>query len=590
MFAQYGQIQNELRKDLQALSALARAGGRHDFANALSVVFAKLSEKRFNLAVLGEFKRGKSTLINALLGRPFLPMAVVPLTSVVTVVEYGEALRVEARFNDGRKETIPVETIPAYVTERENPKNEKGVEEVRVTYPAAFLKGGVRLIDTPGVGSVYEHNTRVAMEFLPQADAALFVVSADPPISGAEVAFLKQLRPYVEKLFFILNKTDLLTDSDLREALEFTQATLRDVLGVPFIRLYSISARLALEGKTRPDPSKLSQSRLSEFEKDLEAFFLEEKGRVMLLSTMDRASQIIQQERFVLSLQESVLNAPLGALPEKQVAFKRQKESILKRQAEAHHLLQGEINQLLSILDQDLADFKRGPAQSLSAQLTEFFKASPERGGNLRRRLYDHIQENIQLWFNAWLATEEKKISMDAARMTRLFADRINSVVERLMEVSAGLLGVRFESLNWTETMMLQSGFYYYDIRLESSFLTPLLHLLIDRLPSRFSRRLILQEARRVLSEQIERHCGRLRADFQQRLKGEIDGFQSALDRWVDETAQRIEQAMAIALDQKTRTEAQLTTQIQALREEIGRLDRILIRLRELRRETSDNG
>lgn len=587
MFTRYAHIQDEMVKDLQALSVRAREEGRQDFADALAAALGKLSENRLDLAVLGEFKRGKSTLINALLGRPLLPMAVVPLTSVITVVEYGEVLRVEARFKNGRKETIPLETIPAYVTERENPKNEKGVEQVRLTFPAAFLKGGVRLVDTPGVGSVYEHNTRVAFEFLAQTDAALFVVSADPPIGEAEVAFLKHLRPYVEKLFFLLNKTDLLAESDQREALEFTRGILCDALGVSTVRLYPISARLALEGKTRPDPSKLSRSRLPEFEKGLEAFLLEEKGRVLLLSTIGRVSQMVDQERFTLSLQETVLNAPLGALPEKQGAFKRQKESILKGQAEAHHLLQGEMNQLISILDQDLADFKQGSVKRLSTQLTETFEAGPEKNGALRRRLYDHIQESIQIAFNAWLAAEEKKITKEAARITQRFADRINSVVERLMEVSAGLFGVRFESLGWTETMTLQSGFYYYDIRLESSFLKPLLDLLIDRLPSRFSRRLILQEARRALSDQIDRHCGRVRADFLQRLKREIDGFQAALDRWVDQTAQGIEQAMTTAADQKNRTEAHLVKQIQNLKREIEKLHQISESLQRLRREVS---
>jgi len=141
MFSRYTHVQDKTVKDLQALAARVREEGRQDFANALSAVLGKLSENRLNLAVLGEFKRGKSTLINALLGRPLLPMAVVPLTSVITVVEYGEALRVEARFKDGRKETIPLETIPAYVTERENPKNEKGVEQVRTRFPPRSLKG-----------------------------------------------------------------------------------------------------------------------------------------------------------------------------------------------------------------------------------------------------------------------------------------------------------------------------------------------------------------------------------------------------------------------------------------------------------------
>ena len=65
------------------------------------------------------------------------------------------------------------------------------MQEVLITYPSPYLKDGVRLIDTPGVGSVYEHNTDVAYQYLPKSDAALFLLSVDQPVSKAELNFLK---------------------------------------------------------------------------------------------------------------------------------------------------------------------------------------------------------------------------------------------------------------------------------------------------------------------------------------------------------------------------------------------------------------
>lgn len=136
----------------------------------------KIETNAFNLVVVGQFKRGKTSLINALLGAPLLPVAVVPLTSIVTIIKYGDALRVIVRFNDGRVSEIKQESLPEYVTEKGNPKNEKDVSEVVITYPSAYLKGGVRLIDTPGVGSIYQHNTDVAYRYLPKSDAVLFLL------------------------------------------------------------------------------------------------------------------------------------------------------------------------------------------------------------------------------------------------------------------------------------------------------------------------------------------------------------------------------------------------------------------------------
>ena len=78
-----------------------------------------------------------------------------------------------------------------YITEKGNPRNRKGVREVEIAYPSDYLQDGVRVIDTPGVGSVYSHNTEVAYNYLPQVDAAIFVVTVDPPLSAAEQEFLK---------------------------------------------------------------------------------------------------------------------------------------------------------------------------------------------------------------------------------------------------------------------------------------------------------------------------------------------------------------------------------------------------------------
>ena len=143
----------------------------------------KIENNVFNLVVLGQFKRGKTSLINALLGSEILPTAVVPLTSIATILKYGETFNIKVYFKDGRViETEPA-SLTQYVTEKGNPRNEKDVQEVVITYPSSYLKDGVRLIDTPGVGSVYEHNTDVAYQYLPKSDAALFLFSVDQPVS-----------------------------------------------------------------------------------------------------------------------------------------------------------------------------------------------------------------------------------------------------------------------------------------------------------------------------------------------------------------------------------------------------------------------
>ena len=143
----------------------------------------RLSRERLQLAVLGQFKRGKSTFINALLGANLLPTHVIPLTAVATFISWRPEPLVVIRFHNGGP-TLPFpvrrsdelrNTLFRFVAEEANPENHLGVERADLLYPADILRGGMTIIDNPGIGSTSQHNTEAAMQVLPECDAAIFV-------------------------------------------------------------------------------------------------------------------------------------------------------------------------------------------------------------------------------------------------------------------------------------------------------------------------------------------------------------------------------------------------------------------------------
>jgi ribosome biogenesis GTPase A len=144
---------------MKRLTALFERRGQKVLLSRARDLADKLAAEQFNLMVLGQFKRGKSTLLNALLGADLLPTAVVPLTSIVTIIHHGPEPRAVVSFLDGRTLEVAVPDIATFITEPENPKNIKGVAQVGVSFPAGVLMDGVRLVDTPGVGSVFASNT-----------------------------------------------------------------------------------------------------------------------------------------------------------------------------------------------------------------------------------------------------------------------------------------------------------------------------------------------------------------------------------------------------------------------------------------------
>src|ERR1700693_3520784 len=118
MLESYVEARNHLLKSLENLQRLTSYRKNESAAKTTQELISKLLEGHFNLAVLGQFKRGKTTLINALLGSPLLPTAVVPLTSIITLIKYGKNLHIEVLFNDGVRKEITLEELPDYVTER----------------------------------------------------------------------------------------------------------------------------------------------------------------------------------------------------------------------------------------------------------------------------------------------------------------------------------------------------------------------------------------------------------------------------------------------------------------------------------------
>ncbi|MBW1659981.1 MAG: hypothetical protein JRJ48_05750, partial [Deltaproteobacteria bacterium] len=109
-------------------------------------------------------------------------------------------------------------------------------------------------------------------DFLPRVDAALFLLAGDPPISEAELSFLRDVRKFVEKIFFIQNKVDYLDEAEREESMAFSKQVIEETLGANSVVIHPLSAKKALLGKVRGDEALLKGSFLPQFENTLNNF------------------------------------------------------------------------------------------------------------------------------------------------------------------------------------------------------------------------------------------------------------------------------------------------------------------------------
>ncbi len=541
---EYSQIRDNLLNTVDRLSGAVR----DETARSLQGIKTKLEEEAFNLVILGQFKRGKSTFINALLGESLLPTAIIPLTSVVTILRYGPALKVVVEFLNDRREETSLTGLPAYITERDNPQNNKGVKEVTVFYPSQYLKGGVRIIDTPGAGSVYSHNTDVAYGYLPFVDAGIFIISADPPLSKSEHQFLKDVRGYVDKLFFVLNKIDQVSDEDRIESSAFTTCILEDDLGKGKVKMYPLSARWALEGKQGKDDALVSRSLLPDFEQQLQEFLLHEKGKVLLQSTINNLLKLIADETISFQLEQEAIKLPLEELTGKIDRFEKEMKAIGKDRENSQYLLKGNLNKIISQLDEEINAFKKERLPVLHRELEEEYLRRIERGGgSLREGLEQFVFDKIRETFTAWRQQLTERISSRLGSAHQEFAVKINNTIERIFILTGDIFDLRLKPFTSVDALTKESDFYFL-LKDDPVGLELVQLAATSVLPQFIAKKMILKNMKTAVTELLDRHCGRVRYDLVNRITGSVKDFQNALNEKIELTMEGIRHSFQRAL------------------------------------------
>ena len=213
--------QLELADMLRAALYVARG---HDDAltdKATRYLLARLADDRFRLAVVGQVSRGKSTLMNAILGAAYLPTGVLPVTSVVTTVCYGSRPRALVhRRGAARAVEVPLNEVADFIDQSGAQRSELQVLSVDIEVPAEVLRLGFEFVDTPGLGPAVDINSATTRRFLPEADAVIVVTGFDSPLTATETELLVAAKRQAGRIFVVINKRDLVSSGAAADVLD----------------------------------------------------------------------------------------------------------------------------------------------------------------------------------------------------------------------------------------------------------------------------------------------------------------------------------------------------------------------------------
>lgn len=536
---------------LLVLEGLATAAGIEPLAREARALAERVAEERFFVACVGQFKRGKSTLLNALVGSPVLPTGVVPVTAIVTILRYGAVPRAVVYLRNNVRYGIAVSSVADYVSEELNPGNRKNVAAVEIFLPTSLLTSGMCLVDTPGIGSVFAGNTAVTREFVPHIDAALVVIGADPPISGEELGLIEDVSRQVSDIVFVLNKADRLTKRDGDEAAAFAERTLVKRIGRPAGRLFRVSAYEWLNGINGSGPSRdetVLRDALDRLARESGAKLVraaEKRGlkrlSVALLRELDGLRDALlrpvqDSRRLVDHLTETIADAE-RSLNDLGYLFKGEQERVSGKCADQREA------------------FLR---EALPAALKEFrdsIRQTALHGSALRRKAIALAQEISRKWLDRWLTEErpaaEKMYRQSAERFVRM----ANEFLERL--AASGDAALADLPLRVTAEMGFtkESRLYYGELfdfpratilgRLQGLFLMRQRQLAgIESQVARYLYTLLTINSTRILNdldERIRDSARRLEAQIRSNLKEVREGARRTLERAVYKQAQGTE-------------------------------------------------
>jgi GTP-binding protein EngB required for normal cell division len=506
-----------------------------------------------DIAVLGQFKAGKSSFLNSLVGKAILPMGVIPVTTVITRLTYGPREKATVTHLDGTVAENDLTQVQGFTSEATNPANQKNVEVVDIELPSLKEHAGIRLVDTPGLGSVLKHHMETAENWLPEVGAALLAISADRPLSEDDLELIQELMQHTPKIVLLLTKADLLSPDQQAEVVEFFRKTLLRELDREFpVFLYSTRANTE-QWKHRIEAellARLSHNRDMEFKR-----IMHHKLRALLRSCSNyleialRTSMQADQDRD--SLRSLILDERLS--------FDLMRDELIMISRE-------NAGQTRSRIMKRLEEGGRPKlTQMLSAQLREEMPSWKGNLWKLTRRYEDWLSDSLIEEIGQLSKTERphflgtlKKAHASFSRSLELF----RSLLDRNLEKA---LGIRLAEADWKIEVTEPS---HPDVKMGRTFESQV-DLLWFLIPMVIFRRLFEKHFMRQIPGEVEVNLSRLASQWADRINKVIEGMRKQAEKYVHNELATIEGLLSKA---QGRTE-EIGQAMEEIQKALNRLD-----------------
>lgn len=324
-----------------------------------------LKKSRFLVGVLGRFKSGKSTLLNALAGEDISPMNTRISTGVLNFTYWNDVEECKVQYDSGAEINIDPSEKIQYIDAQLNPDNEKCIRSVSHGAPTFHLQKEIIFVDTPGLDAVQEVHERITLDFIIQCHAGV-IVSTYPPFGASELQFYKKTKETIKKIFLVQN----LPEDKLKDWIELEVQTLENLYKLGFydltdyeknrtlhailrniadkknvvalnefkeqhnIHLFSLNAKQAYEAIQNNDEIALQKSRFNLFQQELYDFLSIQKGQELIQNYVHKGMIILDELIEMIQYRQTLLRQSLEEIQQEiktQESKRRHAKNVIER-------------------------------------------------------------------------------------------------------------------------------------------------------------------------------------------------------------------------------------------------------------------
>lgn len=464
----------------------------------------------------------------------------------------------------------------------------RGLASVTVVVDSPLLARGVELVDTPGTGSVYAHNTAEAELALETMDAAVFVLTADPPVSASERDLMSRVARLSVSMFVVLNKADYLAadaappaatgsegpdghPSELAEALAFTASIAAEAAGRP-VRLYPLSARAAL--------TPAGDRGFAEFAADFSDYLDSGRAADLRLSVAGHGERLARSLLDEVELTRRAAQMRTGEAAGRVEAFRTRLTAVAARRQDAADLAAAESARMLGDLNEAAEQAAGEAARRVTADIERLLAGDlrAAQAAEIERTGRARLSERAVAEAEAWRQEQTVRLEDGLARLDERLAAELRAELDAVREAAAGLLGLTLAIPGPGDRLVPDLRFFY--AAGEEAGQTELLAGAIRRhLPGEAGRRRAREYLHRETASLVPQQIGRARADLQYRLAEATRRLIRDVEaRYADSTS-RLEDALRAAAGQRNASAGEAARQDERLaqrQQELGRLLRLL--------------